>query len=303
MKKANRKVRKKAAQTYAEVLLQSAGRILGKTGSAAIMVYADSLPGLETIKVLPNNVPVILVTRDPDLDVSGFPAVKATITVPAFNFTRLDQIKLAAVIGLAQGALETGQKIVCVAGIAGAKNPDTLMALEIGAEFEIFGHHAGDFLSANVSPEVLVRTIDLAARLSLEGREGKPVGTCFVLGDNEKVLSYTRQMTINPFRGYPEEERNILSPELEETVKEFAAIDGAFVVSDDGVILTAGAYLQPPGGEKALEPGLGARHAAAAAITEATGALAVVLSESTGTVRLYRDGGAVMAIERPTGPA
>ena len=196
----------------------------------------------------------------------------------------------------------TGDNIGSLTGIAGAGNPDTLMILEIGKELEILGGHAGDFLTSDVNPEVLVRILDLTARLSLEGREGKPVGASFIVGDDQKVLSFTRQMTINPFRGYPEEERNILSPELEETVKEFASIDGVFIVRGDGVILTAGAYLQPPGGEKPIEPGLGARHTAAASITEATSSIAVVLSESTGTARLYRDGSVVMAIERPKGP-
>ncbi len=303
MKRSNPRDSKKAAQTSVVVLLESAGRILKKTGAAAAMIYADSLPDIESIKCLPDDVPVVLVTRNADLDFSRFPGVKATITVPPFSFTRLDRIKLAAVVGLARGVLKTGQKIVCVTGIAGAGSPDTLMVLEIGTEFEMFGDHAGDFLTPDVNPEVIVRILDLAAHLSLEGREGRPVGTSFVVGDHEKVLSYTRQMTINPFRGYPEEERNILSPELKETVKEFASIDGAFVVRGDGVILSAGAYLQPPGAEKALEPGLGARHLAAAAMTESTGALGIVLSESTGAVRLYKNGRIVMAIERPKGLA
>ena len=110
-------------------------------------------------------------------------------------------------------------------------------------------------------------------------------------------------MTINPFKGYAEDECNLLLPELEETIKEFASIDGAFIVRGDGVIISAGTYLQPPGSEKPLEPGLGARHAAAAAITETTKATAIVLSESTGTVRMYRNGNVVMAIERPKGLA
>jgi diadenylate cyclase len=303
MGKASRRQIPKAAQSSTQVLLDSAARILGKTGAEAIMVYADSLPGIEVIKDLPGKPKVILVSKNPSLKAPDYECILGMIAVPAFSFARMDQIKLATVVGLARGVLAKGQKIVCLTGVAGSGSLDTLMVLEIGAEFEIFGGHAGDFLSSDVHPEVLIRTMGLAMRLSLEGREGKPVGTCFVVGDHEKVLAFTRQMTINPFRGYAEEERNVLSPQLEETVKEFAAIDGAFIVRGDGVIETAGAYLQPPGGEKPLEPGLGARHVAAAAISEATDALAIVLSESTGAVRLYRGGSVVMAVERPKGPA
>jgi len=215
----------------------------------------------------------------------------------------MDQIKLATVVGLAQGVLESGQKIICLVGIAGAGNLDTLMVVQIDTELEMFSHRAPEPITSEVKYEVLIRTIDIAAHLSLEGREGKHVGTTFVLGDSENVAKYSKQMTINPFKGYAEDECNLLLPELEETIKEFASIDGAFIVRGDGVIISAGTYLQPPGSEKPLEPGLGARHAAAAAITETTKATAIVLSESTGTVRMYRNGNVVMAIERPKGLA
>lgn len=303
MKKAKPKSQKKPAGNSTNVLLQSAAAILRKTRAECLVVYADSLPTLDVLNELGDNVPVLLVTRGPLDPTPDIPAVKASIPVPTLRLTRMDRIKLAAIVGLARGVLKAGQKVVCVTGVADEHSLDTIMLLEIGTEYEIFRHHAGEFPSSDVSAEVLERAIGLAAKLSLEGREGKPVGTCFVLGDTDKVMSLTRQMMMNPFKGYSEEERNILSPELEETIKEFASIDGAFIVQGNGVIQTAGAYLQPPGGEKPVEPGLGARHVAAAAITEATGALAIVLSESTGTVRLYRSGSVVVAIERPKGGA
>ncbi len=303
MKKSTRRPRKKSATALTEVLLSSACRVLQNTGAEFVMVYADSLPDPGMLDRLLENIPVVLVTRDSSAQAAKPACVKATISVPGFSLTRMDQIKLATVVGLARGVLKKGQKIVCLAGIAGARTLDTLMVVETGTELEMFTASGGDSLISGVKHEVLVKTIDIAARLSLEGREGKPLGTMFVLGDAKKVLSHTKQMTINPFHGYPEEKCNILSPELEETLKEFASIDGAFIVRGDGVVLSAGTYLQPPGSDKPLEPGLGARHAAAAAITEATQATAIALSESTGTVRMYRDGSVVMAIERPKGLA
>ena len=78
-------------------------------------------------------------------------------------------------------------------------------------------------------PAVFERLLTLASELGLEGREGRPVGTLFVVGDSDRVLAQSHQLVINPFHGYPEAERNILDPRLEETIKEFSAIDGAFV--------------------------------------------------------------------------
>ncbi|MCA9018025.1 MAG: DNA integrity scanning protein DisA nucleotide-binding domain protein, partial [Planctomycetaceae bacterium] len=46
-----------------------------------------------------------------------------------------------------------------------------------------------------------------------------------------------------------------------------------------------------------LSKGLGARHWAAAAISKETGAIAIAVSESTGTVRIFQDGYVVLRIE------
>ena len=50
----------------------------------------------------------------------------------------------------------------------------------------------------------------------------------FVLGDHE-VIKRSKQLILNLF-GYAEEDRNILNPFMDETIKELALIDGAFIV-------------------------------------------------------------------------
>jgi DNA integrity scanning protein DisA with diadenylate cyclase activity len=136
--------------------------------------------------------------------------------------------------------------------------------------------------------------------LASQGREGKPVGTIFVLGDHQKVMQFSRQTIFNPFHGYPEEERNILNPELRETLKEFSALDGAFILREDGVVLSAGRHLSAALDSTVdLPQGLGSRHVAAAGITSVTRAIALVISESTGDVRIFKDGAICMEIEKP----
>jgi DNA integrity scanning protein DisA with diadenylate cyclase activity len=106
----------------------------------------------------------------------------------------------------------------------------------------------------------------------------------------------------NPFHGYPEEERNILDHRLEETIKEFSAIDGAYIVRGDGVVLGAARYLAPRGKlEEPLPQGLGTRHEAGAAITVTTDALSVCVSQSTGTVSIFRRGKLILDIQKPRG--
>ncbi len=185
-------------------------------------------------------------------------------------------------------------------GIDGSGTIDMIIVLDLGTEIEMFSSLAADPLAPDVKPAVFERLLTLASELGLEGREGRTVGTLFVLGDSDRVLSQSRQLVINPFHGYPEDERNVLDPRLEETIKEFSAIDGAFLIRGDGVILSAGRYLVPQGKlEEPLPQGLGARHEAAAGITVSTDAIAICVSQSTGTVSIFKKGLLVTDIQKP----
>jgi DNA integrity scanning protein DisA with diadenylate cyclase activity len=164
-----------------------------------------------------------------------------------------------------------------------------------------FVREAGEVMAGVNTYEVLEKVLQCATDIAREGREGRPVGTTFVIGDYEKVLPSCRQMVINPFRGYREEEKNILDPSLGETVKEFSTIDGAFILRGNGEIMSAGTFLRPEKGAVNLPSGLGARHAAAAALTVFTASLAVVVSQSTGAVTLFKGGGLLMSLEKPKG--
>jgi DNA integrity scanning protein DisA with diadenylate cyclase activity len=95
---------------------------------------------------------------------------------------------------------------------------------------------------------------------------------------------------LNPFYGYPEADRNILNPFMDETVKEFSLIDGAFVIRGDGIIESAGTLIYTPNHNIVMPSGFGSRHAAAASISWAAGCIAIAISESTRTVTLFQNG-------------
>src|SRR5205807_1034025 len=160
---------------------------------------------------------------------------------------------------------------------------------------------AGDFPTILVSRARGPR-VPPGPQLAAERREGRPGGTLFVLGDSEAVLAQSRSLVLNPFQGHPESVRNVLDPAVEETIKEFAALDGAFVVRDDGVVLSAGTQLVPTAPHAPLPGGLGTRHAAAAGITASTAALAVCVSQSTGAVSIFKSGRLVTGIQRQPAP-
>jgi DNA integrity scanning protein DisA with diadenylate cyclase activity len=166
---------------------------------------------------------------------------------------------------------------------------------------DLFALTVATALAGDVAPEIFEGVLRLTTELAAEGREGRPVGTLFVVGDSERVLAQSRSLVLNPFQGHPESQRNILDPALDETIKEFSALDGAFVVRGDGVVLAAGTQLVPAVPPMQLPGGLGTRHAAAAGITASTSAVAVCVSQSTGTVSVFRSGQLVTSLQRPAG--
>ena len=146
-----------------------------------------------------------------------------------------------------------------------------------------------DESSERVSAATLKAILSLALEIGREGREGKKVGTAFIVGDTKEVLKRSHQLILNPFEGYSEDVRDIKNNAHWETIKEFAQIDGVFIVNEKGVMISAGRYLDVDTKSVELE-GLGGRHISASAITRDTQAIAITVSESGGTVRIFKDG-------------
>jgi diadenylate cyclase len=134
--------------------------------------------------------------------------------------------------------------------------------------------------------DTLEAVVQLAVEIAREGREGRKIGTLFTVGDTAGVLARSRPLLLDPLYGHPREALHVSSPEFRETVKELAQLDGAFVVDDDGTFVSATRYLDVDLERVELLPGLGTRHAAAASISQATGAVTVVVSQSS-VVRVY----------------
>src|SRR5215210_1190413 len=146
-----------------------------------------------------------------------------------------------------------------------------------------------------VDSRVLEQTVALAVEIAREGREGRKIGTLFVLGDSEVVLKHSRPMILDPLYGHPQESKRIDDPNVRETLKELAQLDGAFVVSNEGVVLSAARYIDAVSNHLELPLGLGSRHVAAASVSSRTDAVAVAVSESS-TVRMFDDGELVAEI-------
>lgn len=137
--------------------------------------------------------------------------------------------------------------------------------------------------------EVLESLIELAVEIAREGREGRRIGTLFTLGDQEEVLAKSRLLILDPLSGHPQSARHVSDRNLRGTIKELAQLDGAFIVSHDGFVLSACRYLDAAASDVDLPLGLGSRHIAAANISAVTNAVGIVVSESA-VVRLFCHG-------------
>ena len=272
------------------VIVREAVRVARGCGCVAILVFGDTFVGaIDAARWFPKT-KTVLVTRnlvEAGEQHDGFAEI---IQVRSFSNQRLAQLRSAMLVALSRGIISFSDRICCLGGMTGSNQFDTLVVVDVEREFQtLFTGHA-DLLPEDVKPEVLERIIAVATELAVEGREGRPVGSLFVVGDTPGVEKFTKPLVLNPFFGYKEEDRNILNPFMDETVKEFSSLDGAFIIRGDGVVVSAGSLIQATDADHALPSGLGSRHAAAAAVSVATKCIAIVVSSSTGQVTLFRRG-------------
>jgi len=145
-------------------------------------------------------------------------------------------------------------------------------------------------------PDAILPLIELAIEIAREGREGRRIGTLFTFGDEAAVLAASRPLILDPLAGHPEQARHMSDPNLRGTIKELAQLDGAFVVSSNGIFVAACRYLNSTGASGIELPlGLGSRHLAAAGMSALTKAVGLVVSESS-VVRMFCHGAMVAEI-------
>jgi diadenylate cyclase len=225
------------------------------------------------------------------------------LALPEVKLRRRGRAKVALLEGLAAGLLLPGQRVVVISGNAsnGECELDTVAVIELEDSEDYLGSQEDAPLSIlrTVSdPATFDAVLGLCVELGHEGKEGKKVGVIVTLGDADEVMQRSHQLVLNPFEGHPEEERCLLSPSARRAVREFSGMDGSFIVRSDGVIVSAGRYLQELAPESMVPAGLGARHRAAAGITASTRCIAFAVSETTGDTRVFGGGRLLMTIER-----
>ncbi len=143
---------------------------------------------------------------------------------------------------------------------------------------------------ANCVPEVLETVVEIALSIARQNRDQRRLGALFVVGDEERVLKKSIPLILDPLAGHPKDAKDIRNANVQGTIKELAKLDGAFIISTDGYVLSAARYIEASYRNINLPMGFGSRHMAAASISRETNAIAIVVSESDGVVRIFDDG-------------
>lgn len=209
----------------------------------------------------------------------------------------LEKLTQALLNGVARDVLNPGADVVAVYSGFDSDHVDSISLIRLDEHLGRLTSRDLRQLSTVVPLETLKTVVDLAIEIGREGREGNQVGTMFVVGDTRKVLQHCHPAGFDPVKGYAKTERDLFDPKVREAIKEIAILDGAFIISTEGIVEKAAQLLDAAAVDVVLSGGLGARHWAGAAISKNTAAIAVVVSQSNGTVRIFQDGEVVLRIE------
>lgn len=274
-------------------LLNSAFLLARKLKIDTLLVSADQIGNGNLIEDLREQERIIWFAQDKEQVYAPLSAKDAVLTMPSASLTRLSQLNFALFLSALNKLVKIDERVLGLSGVAGTRRLDTLVIAKPTSDYPWF--HT-DSSPGEISEHV-AKLLELALHLADQGREGWPIGTIFVLGDEKELQPHLRQLILNPLKGHPESSRSIYNPDFMETIRELAVMDGAFIINSQGIMQSAGTYLNALVGEGKLAKGLGARHAAALAITIDTNATSITVSASSGTIIMYAKGKTVLELE------
>ena len=283
---------------FNNLILREAAKIAKGANCTSVLVFGDTFGGGVEVGRIFKGFKTVLIAHGSAETGTERKEIDAVLPIRSFSNQRFSQLRSAVLVGLTRGIFSSTERLCCVGGLPQSNQFDSITVVDVEREFQTMLMQKSEMLPAGVKPEVIERVLAIATELAVEGREGHPVGCLFVLGNAKKISGYTKPLILNPFFGYKDEDRNILNPFMDETVKELSSIDGAFIIRGDGVLISAGSLIHAPDYTHNLPSGLGSRHAAAASISQAVDCLCVVVSGSTGQVTLFRRGEMLPLIEK-----
>ena len=278
-------------------VVEMAVKLCRQTEAGAILLMLEGATDWPQLAAATEGLQVVVAADTPE-ELAGAEEVGvATIVLNMASSPVIERLTQALLTGVARELLAPGAGVVVIYSGFEADTIDSVSFIRLDDHLGRLTARDLRQLETSVPLETLKTVIDLAVEIGREGREGKAVGTMLIVGDTRKVLTHCQPAGYDPVRGYNRAERDLHDPRVREAVKEVAVLDGAFIVTPDGTVEKAAQLVDAPYANLTLSKGLGARHWAGAAISKATAALAVVVSQSSGTVRIFQRGEVMLRIE------
>ncbi len=250
----------------------------------AVLVFTTDQQTFE--QAIDEEIPTIAVATENAVGAAQF------VALPLDFASTSGRIRFGIEGALDRELVDEGAEVVCLTQSFADNDLDTVIRVRAD-EFT----HSGVydlFVNSRAEADVVRDVFEVAIQLGKKGQKGKRVGALFVVGDAGKVMNKSRPLSYNPFE---KSHVYVGDPIVNVMLKEFSRLDGAFVISDSGKIVSAYRYLEPAAEGVDIPKGLGARHMAAGAITRDTNAIAIVLSESDGMVRAFKAGELVLELD------
>ncbi len=283
----------------ANILIANALRLARETASDKVFLFLNSEQSFNAYRAteLFADEGVVLIFPKDQVIPDSLNSKSKVIRTWHGNQSRFSRIKYAFMQAVLEQVILPDSKVVCVLGPWGKDHLDTITVHDLRLSWSDEFPFDPRSLMSKKFYQTVIAVVDIALDIGALGREGKSVGTTFVVGNVEQVMKLSHQAIFNPFKGYPEEVRGITSSEVVESVKELAQLDGAFIISGNGVVEAAGRHLDAVTSVTRQLKGLGSRHRAAASITMYSEAIAVVVSESSGRVTVFDEGKIIAALD------
>ena len=277
----------------------SALKLAKATEADAVLILVDhsiSWPKLKR-KSASSKATILVASANLELIEAATESGISTIKLDMPESSVQDRLTQAVLECVASEHVLSGSNVVAVYSSFDADSIDTVSILKLTERLVRLTARDLRKLETKVPLDTLKIVVDLAVEIGKEGREGKAVGTMFVVGDHRKVTEQSRAGGFDAMKGYTRKERNLIDPRVREGIKELAQLDGMFVVAADGTVESCARIIDTTPVELTMTTGLGSRHFAGAAISKNTKAIAVVVSQSSGTVRIFQNGEVVLRIE------
>jgi DNA integrity scanning protein DisA with diadenylate cyclase activity len=278
-------------------IIDLAAKLCAQTEAGSLLVMVEGPTDWEELRERTGNLQVVVAADTADELAGAEEAGLATIVLNMADSPVIERLTQALLTGVAREVLAPGARLVVAYSGFEVDTVDSISYIELDEHLGRLTARDLRQLETCVPLETLKTVIDLSVEIGREGREGKPIGTMFVVGDTRKVLAHCQPAGFDPVKGYNRAERDLHDARVREAVKEIAVLDGAFIINSEGIVEKAAQLVDAPYANLTLSKGLGARHWAGAAISKSSAALAIVVSQSSGTVRLFQNGEVMLRIE------